>query len=399
MTNLEVQTLAELIHRAHQTVYGLASQGRRGDPAYQPNLDLLSQAIARGSEMMAKARAALGGSSAARIGERPPRGVEVATWQNFVRQFVAARTTWFSETQAGVALGTTGGSSMVMDAGYFRREATRLSQLHSPVYAAVSQGRAPAQAAFTALSSAYNGVRYQVNQHMTAVGATTATIASRPPRSLETATWQSLLATLNAVGRTLNTARSLAGGQQPARTAAPTAGEETPDVSALRPAGQQPAAQAATEQPARRQSQRTARGRASSGGGRSAMEMTLPEMAASATEHAQAAASEAFDTARGTFQAIRTVGQILTTTPGEILTGSSLTAPLRLADRLQAIVTVLNPPSVPMYERPWFWPTILGVTGYLGYTYYQSSQQKKPAPAKAKTTAATAATMPALSAK
>jgi len=98
MKNLEVQTLTDLIVEAHRAVRYAANSGER-DEVYRDELAQLGRLVAAGSRMLRTGRQAVGGSPA-RIGERPPRGVAVETWREFVRQLVPARSTWFNEARA-----------------------------------------------------------------------------------------------------------------------------------------------------------------------------------------------------------------------------------------------------------------------------------------------------------
>jgi hypothetical protein len=396
MTNLEVQTLSKLLQRANGIVYDAASRQRRAD-AHDRNLVRLRMTVDKGAKMVAEAQRALGGSSLPRTGERPPRFVDVDTWREFIRHYATARATLYGETgraptvvsvgpqasleigqeevsdlsgMAGMA-GETRGSTM--DAGYVSRQTAALSQAHRTAYSLRERPLSDAQrtAALTELRRQRDGIRYQVNQYASSIGVASAQIAARPPSGVMTADWAQFLATINAASNTLGAA------------AEPSSGART---SGTAPAGTAPAgtAPAGTAPSVSKPGPAATRGRA--GGGRATRQRPaaepaaitdLPTAAAAAASQVQETASAALDQARGTFEALQTAGRILTGAPNDILQGG-ITVPLRMVDRLMNILTVLNPPSVGITQRPWFWPATLGITAYVGYKVYQTQVQKKP---------------------
>lgn len=387
MTNLEVQALTSVIQQAHRRVYSAASAGQR-DGAYQRNLRLLSEAVARGAELMSVARREVSGSPA-RIGERPPREVALATWREFVRQFVAARTTWFNETRSGVPVSGTQSSlgDTAMNQAWVTGKTTELSNAAARV-----RNRARGTAEYTqALRALANLVASVGNEIMRYQGSRTQEqMLASPPPGVGLAVWHRLFdmrarANVTLRGESTGAART---------TPSSTSTLEFSHIPPAIPQKQEPAAESPARQTRRASTPRAA---AASGGAQAHdVEFDLPsprEAIATITE----VGGEALDTARGTFSALRTVGTLLTGAPSDLL-GGGITTPLRVIDRLQAIATVLNPPSVAIYQRPWFWPTILGVGGYLGYSYYKSTQAKKPAasPAAKKKAIETAPTLPAV---
>ena len=251
-----------------------------------------------------------------------------------------------------------------MDAGYVTRVSTLLSRLHAPVYRAVAAGTRPAQADVDALTLERNRARAQVNDWGQQVGASGLRIDRRPPPGAES-TWAPFLRTIDAVTRTLASAGSRAEPTAPSR--------EAPSVAALRP----PAAPAA---PARPRARRAAADiTVPSGGLGPDLPIDLPNSPEELVERLRAGA----DQARTTVDAWGTALRLLGGAPGDIV-GGGVTGPLRVLDRIQTAITILNPPSVAnLTERPWFWPAVIGVVGYVGYSVYKSQQQKPAAKAAA----------------
>jgi len=203
---------------------------------------------------------------------------------------------------------------------------------------------------------------------------TQAQALASPPAGVSLAAWHGLF---DMRSRALVTLRAESSGA-PRGTSAPTtpAPTGTPAAApAATPAATATAA-AARQQPARQQPARQQPAQREHD-----VEFDIPSPEEAVTTIREVG-GRALDTARGTFEAIRDVGAIITGTPSDLL-GGGITTPLRMLDRLQAIMTIMNPPSVAIYQRPWFWPTLLGIGGYLGYSVYKSQQKKAPAPTAA----------------
>jgi hypothetical protein len=392
MTDAEVRRYSDALQRTHRVVYGLAGRGDRSSGAYRAAVAELSAAVSYASELLAEQPEAAG-RSRGRSSERPPYGVSVDVWREFVAQFNAARTTWFNETGSGAAVTSAGGliqpaggSSMPMTQSSVTNFTTDVQRAKALVEG-LADGVSLLPSALRSLRSATDGAMFQVNQHVRAVGGTpvgdasqATRLGSHVPPGVTTASWTTLLDMIRRADYTHRSRTQSAA----ARTGAPTTAQPAA-AGPVAPSATQPGPDApAARRPRQRRQQQP---RSSGGGERPLLEQTIPEAAASVAEGTMEAARTAFDTARGTFDALSTVGTILRTTPGAVIEGSPIRAPLTLIDRLLLIATVLNPPSVPVTQRPWFWPAILGTTAYLGYYYYtkhqrESAAKKKAAPAK-----------------
>lgn len=373
MTNNEITARTDEIRQQHRVLYNMTSRGDHSSNAYRAALAALSQMLAYASQLISAAPEAAG-RSRGRISERPPFGVDVAPWREFIAQFNAARTTWFNETGAGTAVTSAGalmqppaagGSSMAIDYGYVSRVTPLLSRLHAPVYRAVSANTAPVQADVTALTLERNRARYQVNSYAESLGVSANQIATRPPRGVETAAWRDLLAMINAVNHTLESAARL--GAAPAG-AASTGARETPSVSALRQPATTPAAPATTPAAPER---RTQSRRVSSGGSGRRAAVDEPPSGGDG-----GGAPDGGPLNLGFIASWQRAFRTLAAMPTDAMQQPDLRS-LPFIDRLQRTLNILNPIGRPLYSRPWFPVVVIGGGSYIAYNMYKQQEAAK----------------------
>jgi len=206
-------------------------------------------------------------------------------------------------------------------------------------------------------------------------GRTQAQALATPPPGVGLTEWHRLY---DMRSRAIVTLRGESTGA--ARTTGTTAPTTTAPAAAGTTAPAAPATPAAPAAPARSRPRQAAADITVPGGG---LVPDLPIDIPSSPEELVARLRAGADQARTTVDAWGTALRLLGGAPGDIV-GGGVTGPLRALDRLQTAFTILNPPSVAnLTERPWFWPAVIGVVGYVGYSVYKSQQQKPAAKAAA----------------
>jgi len=243
-----------------------------------------------------------------------------------------------------------------------------------------ARGTAPYASALTTLATLVSEVANELVRHRGRLSQ--AQTLAVPPPGVGLGDWHRLydmhsraLVTLRAAGTAPTAPGTSAAPAAPVAPAAPGApvAPAAPRATPAAPAA--PARPRATPRPRQAAADITV----PSGGLGPDLPIDLPNSPEELVERLRAGA----DQARTTVDAWGTALRLLGGAPGDIV-GGGVTGPLRVLDRLQTAFTILNPPSVAnLTERPWFWPAVIGVVGYVGYSVYKSQQQKPAAKAAA----------------